>query len=486
MIDVWAADSDFCIDEPGLCTPERRTLNIINENQAPFVQVSWIGAQDMSSGGLNMDTVRASKETVIQGVAVDNDGDVTRVDIEIFDLASGSAFPMNDGPLPVTSFAPNGAWSAVWDTSRLIHDQQYEIVAKAYDGDKYSKEERIRVIINNPADADNYDPLFNQTGWKNTITIFCDEKSNSFDRCRGGALIDLTQFFSDPDGIGTPSDALTFDIFNDPSNPDDDFYYSYIRITADGIAIYDPVDSIAQTTSVIPEWSLEAVIFEAQDIHDSKVYSSRVDFLVRGISFTVDRADSGVINPEDGAVFQGEGLPGSQVIARFSDGEARVNVTTVGPDGTWRMEISSQQLGIDGKKSIFFEMDSQVFTFEDSKESDFILSVSSGDDGSSSVMMIIFLVVGAVVLLGIGAYFFIEFEEELLDELTDSEEANREEDPYAWAKKKQYDEVQIPTQTEQQPTVTQDVQQQTSQHPGWIWDAANNQWVPDPNYQPPQ
>ena len=185
-------------------------------------------------------------------------------------------------------------------------------------------------------------------------------------------------------------------------------------------------------------------------------------------------------------MFQGEGLPGSQVIARFSDGEARVNVTTVGPDGTCRMEISSQQLGIDGKKSIFFEMDSQVFTFEDSKESDFILSVSSGDDGSSSVMMIIFLVVGAVVLLGIGAYFFIEFEEELLDELTDSEEANREEDPYAWAKKKQYDEVQIPTQTEQQPTVTQDVQQQTSQHPGWIWDAANNQWVPDPNYQPPQ
>ena len=23
-----------------------------------------------------------------------------------------------------------------------------------------------------------------------------------------------------------------------------------------------------------------------------------------------------------------------------------------------------------------------------------------------------------------------------------------------------------------------------NQHPGWIWDAASNQWVADPNYQP--
>ena len=38
----------------------------------------------------------------------------------------------------------------------------------------------------------------------------------------------MTQFFSDPDGIGTPSDALTFDIFNDPSNPDDDLVYALI------------------------------------------------------------------------------------------------------------------------------------------------------------------------------------------------------------------------------------------------------------------
>ena len=33
----------------------------------------------------------------------------------------------------------------------------------------------------------------------------------------------------------------------------------------------------------------------------------------------------------------------------------------------------------------------------------------------------------------------------------------------------------------QQPAVAQ----QSAQHPGWMWDQEANQWVPDPNYQPP-
>jgi len=27
---------------------------------------------------------------------------------------------------------------------------------------------------------------------------------------------------------------------------------------------------------------------------------------------------------------------------------------------------------------------------------------------------------------------------------------------------------------------------QAGQHPGWIWDAESNNWVPDPNYSPEQ
>ncbi|MEC7483554.1 MAG: hypothetical protein VX998_02065, partial [Candidatus Thermoplasmatota archaeon] len=63
-----------------------------------------------------------------------------------------------------------------------------------------------------------------------------------------------------------------------------------------------------------------------------------------------------------------------------------------------------------------------------------------------------------------------------------SEETQEKEDPYAWGRK---EAVQIP---EQQPAVVpiQSAQPQSSaQHPGWLWDQETNQWVPDPNYQPP-
>ena len=37
-----------------------------------------------------------------------------------------------------------------------------------------------------------------------------------------------------------------------------------------------------------------------------------------------------------------------------------------------------------------------------------------------------------------------------------------------------------------QNVVQQPVAPAQSQHPGWLWDAQSNQWVPDPNYRPPQ
>ena len=56
-------------------------------------------------------------------------------------------------------------------------------------------------------------------------------------------------------------------------------------------------------------------------------------------------------------------------------------------------------------------------------------------------------------------------------------------DPYAWAKNESNQQQQAAAvQPQQQVAAPQPVQQ--SQHPGWIWDAATNQWVPDPNYQP--
>ena len=102
---VWASDSDFCVSNYTGCNYEQRTLTIDNENVAPFVTLST--PSDTA-------TVRADRETIIQGGALDTDGAVTRVEITIFDLASQTE--LFNGPNPVTSFASNGAWQTTWDT----------------------------------------------------------------------------------------------------------------------------------------------------------------------------------------------------------------------------------------------------------------------------------------------------------------------------------------------------------------------------------
>ena len=76
-VTVWAADSDFCIDNKDECVVETRTITINNDNVPPNLQLSWIGAEDQSSGGIDGDTVRASTETKIIGVARDIGGFVT-------------------------------------------------------------------------------------------------------------------------------------------------------------------------------------------------------------------------------------------------------------------------------------------------------------------------------------------------------------------------------------------------------------------------
>ena len=491
--EVWASDSDFCIDvavapeDGGVCVIETRVLTIVNENTPPQLQLTWIGSADQMTGGIDGDTVRASDDTTIVGVARDIGGQVTRVEIEIVDL--GTSITLNNGPLPVTSFNPDGSWSATWDTSKLDHDGVYEVTVRAYDGEDYSVDTVWRMTINNPIDANNIDPVFNDAGWIGSVTIFCDSQSNSFDRCGGGATIDLTQFFSDPDGIGEASDALSFYVYNDAGTLEDDDYSSYIRITADGKAIYDPMDSIAQVTSEIPEWSLNGVMFYAEDDQESRAYSIKVNFLVRAVAFSVERVDSGPITPDDPASFQGEGLPGSTVNIRFANGNAKLNSTRVLSDGTWTMDLTNSQLSMEGNEEIIFEMDGQVFKFAGETENgEFSIVVSSGNDDDSSLLSIILIVGGIIVLLGVGAFFFVEFEE--IPDVSEEDDENlaAAEDPYAWAKAKKTVEIpqqEVTAQAVATPEVAA-VPAETSQHPGWIWDEGTNQWAPDPDYTPDQ
>ena len=154
-----------------------------------------------------------------------------------------------------------------------------------------------------------------------------------------------------------------------------------------------------------------------------------------------------------------------------------INSTRVLADGTWSMEISASQLGSKDTREIVFEMDGQIFADVQGGDAIFELSSKSESDSSNLLLYIIIAVVVIAALIAIGAFFFT------FEEYDDDEEINQinqvQEDPYAWAKAKQ-----VPTITQQvvQEPVQQQVVQETSQHPGWLWDAQTNQWVPDPNY----
>ncbi|MCH2647812.1 MAG: right-handed parallel beta-helix repeat-containing protein [Candidatus Poseidoniaceae archaeon] len=466
---VWASDSNYCHETVDVCIPEIVTINIDNDNRIPIIQVSE---------PLPMESVRASEETIVSGVARDNDGQVTRVEITIVDLASG--IELNSGPDPITNFQPNGAWMTYWDTSDLIHDQQYEVQVKAYDGVDYSMIETVRIIIDNPADANNVAPTFNPDGWVDTVTIFCDERSSAFDKCGDGVEINLLDYFNDSDGAGPQTSHMVFDIRDDPSTAFDDDYAYHIRITPEGKAIYNPMDSMYQTSSEISDWSMQGVMFEARDIHDSVAYSYQVNFIVKGVEFTAQRTDQGTVTFGDSAEFEGTGLPNSQVKARLLKGDTLLNTTVVDADGTWAMEISSSQLGDDGDYKIYFAQDGQFIGKDDNND----ISLQSGEaltDGLETWVWVVIAVVALAILLGVGAFFFLEFEDEFEDDPEALEEQQKEDDPYAWAKARAAEQAAGELTPAPAP-----VPAAQPQHPGWIWDAQSNQWVADPNYQPPQ
>ena len=158
--EVWASDSDFCDDEQGICVVSTRTVTVLNDNIIPIVDL-------LEPDGT--EPVRAESTTTLIGFASDGaDGTITRVEIGILDLASGLI--LNNGPGPVTTFTQTGpgySWSAVWDTSKLIHERQYEIRVKAYDGEDYSVEDVVRITISKPTDANNIPPQLNSSNWPN-------------------------------------------------------------------------------------------------------------------------------------------------------------------------------------------------------------------------------------------------------------------------------------------------------------------------------
>jgi len=473
---IWAADSDFCKDDTSDETCDVITLNlkITNENAQPNVALDY---------PLNNEVVRGSESTSIAGYVWDNDGIITRVDIDIYKNGrdSGSApntITVTQDLLQDGQFNTTWNQNTVWRTKNLPHNSMYEIVVRSFDGESYSEEESRFITIDNS--VDNSPPSFNPAGWANTVVVYCDANSKSLDRCGVGATFDLTQYFTDPE-----NGLLRFDVYNDPSVPTDDLYYDYVSISSEGIATYNPP---ASRSDDISQWSLVQLKFIATDGSDLWEVSRSVNVIVKSVSFEVVREGTGTISDSEPAIFSGQGLPESLVKARFDSKSGQmINSTRVLADGTWSMQISASQLGSKNTREIVFEMDGQIFADESGDDALFELSSATESEGSSIILYIIIALVVIAVLIAVGA-FFLTFEE--YDEEEEFNQATQvQEDPYAWAKAKQVPQINtqpaaqaVPQQPVVQENVVQGATQQSSQHPGWLWDAQTNQWVPDPNY----
>lgn len=458
-ITIWASDSDFCKNGAGECLARTLVLNVDTDNDIPFVQIS---------DPYDTQTVTSSSTTMVSGISRDTDGQVTKVE---FTVTNQDGLEEQNHPDTITmgNIREDGYWQTTWDTSNLLHGRQYTLAARSFDGYNYSPAHSVTVEIDNPPEHGNIPPVFNATGWVEVIRVFCDSGSNSVNQCGDSKTLNLSKYFSDED---QPMSTGDFIVVDNPAISSDDHYGIVITITTSGIATFDTI-KMRDYSDDISEWSLKGVQFQYIDASGSKATSLLVDFHVESSSFTYQMDGDGNI-AEDGILkFSGEGRPGAKVTARIEDGQRSIGETTVGDNGLWTMEISGKELNGVGSHSIVFEY-SGVLTEP--------VSIQVGDlnKGVATWMIVVGILITVVILGAMFVFFFVEFEEFGEEDMDQNQDlTSGEDDPYAWAKQAQA-EVATPVATPQPTPAPQPVD--SSQYPGWMWDAASNEWVPDPNH----
>ncbi len=423
---IWASDSDFCKGEIDECEVVVIDLQVDNQNSRPFVSLTSPQSGQIYS---------VSEESIISGVARDNDGEITRVDVEVLDVANGY---MNIFTGAVTDIASNGYWEMEWDSTVLAHNMQYLIKARSYDGYEYSDWIEVQIVADNPPDADNNRPTFDGTNWETEITLYCEFDTTSQNPCTT-IEIDLLEFFDDVDGVN----SLILSVYDDPARSSDDEFGLVINIGIDGMAFYDP-KSMGFYNEDMETWSLSNVIFLATDPHGSKEISTPVSFNVVPIEFYVGPPDQTTAGNGELITFTGSGLPGKTV--RVTLGGTQVNSTVVNDDSTW-------ELGIPG--SMLSKPVSPVFSISGSEPIQGAEISPHADDSGISAIMFIVIIVVLIALLGATLFFsgVISLEEEEEDEGDGSTAA------------KSSGELV-----------------RSDEHPGWLWDSAKEDWVPDPDH----
>ena len=259
--------------------------------------------------------------------------------------------------------------------------------------------------------------------------------------------IDLKEYFSDAD-----NDIQFISVYNDTSIDSDDRHALVVGVGTDGIARYDPADMLFFDDDM-ESWTLNNVIFIATDAWDSRVNSNPVNFIVVPLQFSIQEPEQSWVEEDEMAIYSGIGLPGKQVSVLI--GGNPVNNTIVSEDGTWELGIPASRI----------KGDSSIPKFTYAGQTTEVSAISKGEPTPESTNwgMIGAVSVLAILSLAALAYFTgfigIEIDEE--------------------------DEYKTPVQI---PKDYGDEEEESSlerydDHPGWLWDAASEEWVPDPDFQ---
>jgi len=432
IVEVWASDSKFCRFDVGECDPVVIEIEIENENAPPIVELY----------GPTGD-IQANQQTRIYGFATDLDGDVSRVEVNISHASGGWTELPN-----VYTFDTLGNWEIFWDTSEIDHLSEHTISVRAFDAEDYSLVKQSNVkILNPPEQLD--PPTFNQTNWDDffnggsTVKIFCDKGSKSIDKCGAGLELDLNEIF-----VNNGESKLNFNIAGNKNdfNEHDQFMFSVLIINPQtGVLTYDPAISAMSTYySDETQWSFVGVKLRASDIYNQSVESPEFNIIVIAVEFTFQQFNTNEVNSESPAIYIGTGRPGQTVKAYMSSGKLPLGEAIVDETGNWRLEIPRTFFPEDGGIiEVEFEYASEQYIVSEG------ISVEAPDEGLSMLMIALIVVSVLVVVLGILAYFFVEFEDE--EEFIMEQETQVNEDPYAWGNKNNQ------TQTVVQPTIPQSV-----------------------------
>ena len=384
-----------------------------------------------------------SDSNLVSGVARDFDGDVSKVEIEVKDIQNGFITIFDK---TITDFSENGEWNFSWDTTNLLtHDSTYLLRFRSYDGYDYSTWAEVQITADNPPNADNNQPTFSSDGWLENIILYCDTVSKASNRCTT-AEINLFDYFSDLD------DNIEYISVFDNANQDyDDDYGIVVKVSNSGVASYNPTDMNFYDTD-ISTWSLSDVIFVATDSAGSKINSNPISFEVQPVQFAISEPDSNSIDDEGVAVYSGVGLPGQKVSVIVNGNQ--INSTIVSSDSTWELGVPASRITGSSTNPSFVMGGQDPVVVE-------TIYKGAQEESNFPTGIIIGLVI-VILLIAAFAYFFVELEtdEEPKTDIGVDENFGLEN--------------QLENDTSKL--------EKHEDHPGWLWDSDNEEWVPDPDH----